>query len=52
MTVTDLAESWDPYLTIGEGLYLAAQAFTRDLDSSHAARSDMTAEQLARQTTG
>ncbi len=31
MTVTDLAESWDPYLTIGEGLYLAAQAFTRDL---------------------
>jgi len=30
MTVTDLAESWDPYLTIGEGLYLAAQAFTRD----------------------
>ena len=33
MTVTDLAESWDPYLTIGEGLYLAAQAFTRDLST-------------------
>ncbi|MBA3745948.1 MAG: mercury(II) reductase [Solirubrobacterales bacterium] len=33
MTVTDLAESWDPYLTIGEGLYLAAQAFTRDLNT-------------------
>jgi len=31
MTVTDLAESWDPYLTIGEGLYLAAQALTRGL---------------------
>lgn len=33
MTVTDLADSWDPYLTIGEGLYLAAQAFTRDLST-------------------
>ena len=33
MTVTALAESWDPYLTIGEGLYLAAQAFTRDLST-------------------
>jgi len=33
MTVTDLAESWDPYLTIGEGLYLAAQAFTRELST-------------------
>ncbi len=33
MTVTDLAESWDPYLTVGEGLYLAAQAFTRDLNT-------------------
>ncbi len=33
MTVNDLAESWDPYLTIGEGLYLAAQAFTRDLNT-------------------
>jgi mercuric reductase len=29
-TVTDLAESWDPYLTIGEAVHLAALAFTRD----------------------
>jgi len=33
MTVTDLAESWDPYLTIGEGVYLAAQAFARGLST-------------------
>jgi mercuric reductase len=31
MTVRDLADTWAPYLTIGEGLKLAAQAFTRDL---------------------
>ncbi len=30
-TVAELAASWNPYLTIGEGLHLAAQAFTRDV---------------------
>ena len=30
MTVEQLAGGWNPYLTLGEGLYLAAQAFTRD----------------------
>lgn len=30
-TVADLAASWNPYLTIGEGLHLAAQSFTRDV---------------------
>jgi mercuric reductase len=29
-TVGDLAESWDPYLTIGEAIHLAALSFTRD----------------------
>lgn len=29
-TVSDLADSWDPYLTIGEAIHLAALAFTRD----------------------
>jgi len=29
-TVTDLADAWDPYLTIGEAIHLAAVAFTRD----------------------
>jgi mercuric reductase len=29
-TVTDLADSWDPYLTIGEAIHLATLAFTRD----------------------
>lgn len=29
-TVADLADSWDPYLTIGEAIHLAARAFTRD----------------------
>jgi mercuric reductase len=29
-TVTDLAEGWDPYLTIGEAIHLAALSFTRD----------------------
>jgi mercuric reductase len=28
--VADLADSWDPYLTIGEAIHLAALAFTRD----------------------
>lgn len=31
MTVTEMAESWAPYLTMAEGLKLAAQAFTRDV---------------------
>jgi len=30
MTVEQLAAGWNPYLTLGEGLYLAAQSFTRD----------------------
>ncbi len=29
-TVADMAEDWDPYLTIGEAIHLAALAFTRD----------------------
>ena len=29
-TVSDLADGWDPYLTIGEAIHLAALAFTRD----------------------
>lgn len=31
MTVDDLAETWAPYLTMSEGLRLAAQAFSRDV---------------------
>ena len=31
MTVTDLAQAWAPYLTVSEGLRLAAQAFSRDV---------------------
>jgi pyruvate/2-oxoglutarate dehydrogenase complex dihydrolipoamide dehydrogenase (E3) component len=31
MTVTDLADTWAPYLTMSEGLRLAAQAFSRDV---------------------
>jgi mercuric reductase len=31
MTVTDMAEAWAPYLTMSEGLRLAAQAFGRDV---------------------
>lgn len=30
MTVEQLAGGWNPYLTLGEGLFLAAQSFTRD----------------------
>lgn len=30
MTVTQMANSWNPYLTIGEAIHLAAQSFTRD----------------------
>jgi mercuric reductase len=31
MTVTDLADTWSPYLTMSEALRLAAQAFSRDV---------------------
>jgi mercuric reductase len=31
MTITDLAEEWDPYLTEAEAIKLAAQAFTTDV---------------------
>jgi mercuric reductase len=31
LTVTDLAETWTPYLTMAESLRLAAQTFTRDV---------------------
>jgi mercuric reductase len=29
-TVAELANSWDPYLTIGEAIHLVALSFTRD----------------------
>lgn len=31
LMVTDMAETWHPYLTMAEGLKLAAQTFTRDV---------------------
>ncbi len=31
MTIGELAGTWAPYLTLGEGLKLAAQTFTRDI---------------------
>jgi mercuric reductase len=31
MTVDEMADTWAPYLTVGEGLRLAAQAFTREV---------------------
>jgi mercuric reductase len=31
MTVDEIAGTWAPYLTVGEGLRLAAQTFTRDV---------------------
>jgi mercuric reductase len=31
LTTTQLAETWAPYLTVAEGLRLAAQTFTRDV---------------------
>jgi mercuric reductase len=31
MTVEEMADTWAPYLTVGEGLRLAAQSFTRDI---------------------
>jgi mercuric reductase len=30
LTIDDLANSWNPYLTIGEAIHLAALSFTRD----------------------
>jgi mercuric reductase len=33
MTVQDMADLWCPYLTMAEGLKLAAQAFTRDISN-------------------
>jgi len=30
LTVDQLAAAWNPYLTLGEGLHLAAQSFSRD----------------------
>ena len=30
LTVTQMANTWNPYLTIGEAIHLAAQSFTRD----------------------
>jgi mercuric reductase len=30
LTVAELADSWNPYLTIGEAIHLAAQSFSRD----------------------
>jgi mercuric reductase len=32
LTTADLAGTWSPYLTMAEGLRLAAQTFTRDVD--------------------
>jgi mercuric reductase len=32
LTVTDLADTWAPYLTMSEALRLAAQSFTRSVD--------------------
>lgn len=31
LTTTDVADTWSPYLTMAEGLKLAAQTFTRDV---------------------
>jgi mercuric reductase len=31
MTITEIAETWAPYLTMAEALKLAAQTFTRDV---------------------
>jgi mercuric reductase len=31
MTITEIAETWAPYLTMAEGIKLAAQTFTRDV---------------------
>lgn len=33
VTVTDLADTWAPYLTMSEGLKLTAQTFTRDVST-------------------
>lgn len=31
MTVNQIAKGWNPYLTLGEGIHLAAQSFNRDV---------------------
>ena len=31
MTITEIAETWAPYLTMAEGIELAAQTLTRDV---------------------
>jgi mercuric reductase len=31
MTIDEMADTWAPYLAVGEGLRLAAQTFTRDV---------------------
>ena len=32
LTITDLAETWAPYLTMAEGIKLAAQSFTTEVE--------------------
>ena len=32
LTVTDLADTWAPYLTMAEGLKLGAQSFATDVE--------------------
>jgi mercuric reductase len=32
LTVSDLAETWAPYLTMSEGIKLTAQSFTTDVE--------------------
>jgi mercuric reductase len=32
LTVSDLAETWAPYLTVSEGIKLTAQSFTTDVE--------------------
>lgn len=32
LTVSDLAETWAPYLTIAEGIRLTAQSFTTEVE--------------------
>ncbi len=32
LTVTDLAETWAPYLTMAEGIKLTAQSFTTEVE--------------------
>ena len=32
LTITDLAETWAPYLTMAEGIKLTAQSFTTEVE--------------------